>query len=110
MPAKKKEPAIELDNSSNILITPCGEINTDVLVNILEEAHFEGIEKTKLIVITGDKRSKGFDSTNPCYEEYQKAVSLNRLYQMYKENMGEPFAPRTVEEMKQMSRYDKYSK
>ena len=96
---------IELYNSYDILVTPCGEVKTDILEKILEDANSAGIEKTGLILITKEKRVKGFNPDNPCWEEYQKAVSLNRLYQLYKENMGEPFKPKTYEEKQKKYRF-----
>jgi hypothetical protein len=89
---KSKKP-IELTSSDKILEHPAGDIDDKVLEEILIEAHYAAILSGQRILLTKEKRVKGFNPSNPNWEERQYNMTHKKLKMLYKDIFGKDFKP-----------------
>lgn len=96
--------AIRLWGSDDILKYPNGDINTEILEQILEDASENNLDKSKLVLVTHEERVARFNPDNPRWKDVNYRFKLSYLFELYEKVTGSEYViPSLKEKQKKIS-------
>lgn len=94
----KKQKAIRLLGSDEPLIFPNGDVETEVLERILEDATIKNVSKDRLVITTHHERVANWNPDNPRWKNVAYRVPLSELYELHVDLTGQEFRIKSEEE------------
>ena len=97
----RTQKAIRLEGSDKILQWPNNDVERGVLEELLGDATERKIDRNRLVMVTYHERVRNFNPDNPQYKDVIYRVRLKKLFEMYRDIIGEDYRKPSIEEEEQ---------